>query len=383
VVVDVPTLNDSVRVSLLGTPKKHLITWARGRGVFAAIPIGVLAVSFWLQDAVDPLTAPALLLDRAFQVVTLALIPAGLIVLFAAKRLAVYAISFIGVVGCAMGVAVALSGVIRPPHDPRAVALAIVAFAAGGWILVEFARRIPELQSVRSRALTASVATVIPLLQFWNGAAFLPSRTEATLTQAVGVKVVAVTEKYARVVLDYEAINPTDARVAVIVTRLTICWWGDRETAVYNDKRLLGRGNCSFYRPIGGESVVSPSSRVRNSAFYSIPIDRPHVTVISRIAFARGDRLRTSDDVITRERQGPCRDVRAVRLEEESRLKSLAQPAKYLVYADRDGDGGLNYWFDSGPDIECPGRDRAKLARYLGATDQRQVMNFWLAPPKK
>ena len=48
-----------------------------------AIPTWALALAFWLQDAIDPLTAPALLLDRTFQVLTLALIPAGFLIVTA------------------------------------------------------------------------------------------------------------------------------------------------------------------------------------------------------------------------------------------------------------------------------------------------------------
>ena len=110
-----------------------------------------------------------------------------------------------------------------------------------------------------------------------------------------------------------------------------------------------------------------------------MPTSKPRVTtVISRVAYARGDRLRTSDDVTELDTLDGCRDVRAVRLEEESRLKSLSQQDKFLVYADISGDDGLNYYFDTGPDLDCPSNNSARLPDYFGRTHGRVVLDMWL-----
>lgn len=119
-----------------------------------------------------------------------------------------------------------------------------------------------------------------------------------------------------------------------------------------------------------------------NTRALTIPRDHPRVTVVSRIAFARGDRLRASDEVVRRVAIGPCRDVRAARLEEGSRVQSLAEPPKHLVYSDENGDGGLNYGFDSGSRIDCPPHDPDSLEEYFGVTENRQVRDLWLTPSK-
>lgn len=353
-----------------------------------AIPTWALALAFWLQDAIDPLTAPALLLDRTFQVLTLVLIPASFLIVTAKPRLTLYSIVFTGAVGAMLGAAITLSGVIRPPHDFGAVALAVVALLTGAWLAARYGQRLPEFRSMPARALAFLVVSAIPLLQLWNNAAFLPSRTEATLSQSVKLEVKEVTDDAFRLTLDYEAANPTDVRVIVIVSRLTLCWWAADETPVFDDDKLRDRPECRFYRPIAQQAWVSAGISLGSSTSQAIPLDRPRVTVVARVAFARGDRLRTSEDSVTFAELGTCRDVNAVRLEEESRIKSLAERSKHLVYADRDGDGGLDYYFDSGPTIECSSRapsgssDSANLAEYFGVTHGRQVSDVWLTAPK-
>lgn len=77
---------------------------------------------------------------------------------------------------------------------------------------------------------------------------------------------------------------------------------------------------------------------------------------------------------------GSCRNVEVFALREESRVKGLAQTDKHLVYADRDGDGGVDFYFDSN-DVGCPSGDGAELSEYFGTTETRTVSERWLTPP--
>lgn len=107
-------------------------------GCVLAIPTLVLGVWFWRQHAIDPLTAPALLLDRTFQVLTLVLIPASALFACAAARPAlVYAITFIGA--------------IRPPHDHRAVAFAVLTLLTAAGLVARYSRHIPDLRTRPTR----------------------------------------------------------------------------------------------------------------------------------------------------------------------------------------------------------------------------------------
>ena len=348
-----------------------------------AVPIWVLAVFFWSQDAIDPLTAPALLLDRSLQVLTLGFIPTAALVLFAPARPALYAVTFTAAVGLMLGGAVALSGVIRSPHQWLAVGLAVLALVCGFVLVVRYSARLPELRSVPGGAVAFLLASAIPALELLNNAAFLPSRTEPTLGQEVTVSVAAATADAFRTDIDFEVTNPTDVRILVLVTRMDVCWWSADEEPVFDTAALEDRANCTYSRPIKAESWVSPESSARNSRAVTVPRDHPRITVIARLAMARGDRVRTSDDEEKPGPIGPCRHVRTVRLEEESRVKSLAEPPKYLVYADFNGDGGLNFDFDTGPEIDCPPKDSSGLREYFGVTHTSQVREIWLTPPPK
>jgi hypothetical protein len=367
-------------------PAVALVAWSRTRerylAFLATVPLLLLVVWFWRQRAIDPLTAPALLLDRAFQILTPALIVTSVLFLVGRRRLALYSITFTAAIGLMLGLSVTVSALVRPPADGRALALAVVSLLSAGALVARYASRIPELRSVPARAAAVALAAAIPLLQFWNGAAFLPARTEATLKQDLDVKVEGLSDGNFESTVHYEAANPTNARVLVIVTRLTLCWWRPGKTPNLDDRVMLRSRNCAAYRPLLANSWISPESSVKSAHSYLIPRGRPRVTIVAKVAFARGDRLRTTDETQRRARLGSCRDVEAVRLEEESRIKSLAQQSKYLVYADRNGDRGLNYYFESGSAIGCPPHHPANLEEYFGTTEQRQVLDVWLAPPR-
>ena len=174
---------------------ERLLQKDRWIAVAAAVPTWALAVWYWRQQAIDPLTAPALLLDRALQVFTLALIPAAFLFFDARPRLVLSAITFTGAVGFVLGLAITLSGVIRPPHDELAVAVGVLTSVSGAFVAVRYGGRIPELRAFPVRAVAVAGAAAIPLLQLWSGTAFLPSRTEATLTQSTDVVVASATKR--------------------------------------------------------------------------------------------------------------------------------------------------------------------------------------------
>lgn len=347
-----------------------------------ALPVCGLAAAFWSQDAIDPLNAPALLLDRSLQGLTLGLVPAVVLTLVAPERGALYAVTLTGVVGVMLGSAVTLSGVVRPPHDWVAIALGSAVLTCGLTLLLRHSGQLPSLRSAPGKAVAFVLASALPVLQLSGNAAFLPSRTEATLNQQITLKVADRPGGDLWTVLGYRTTNPTDQRMIVLATRLTVCWWTAEQQPVFEPQEVRDLPNCVASRPIAAEAWVSPDSSLENSRALAIPRDHRRVTVVSRIAFARGDRLRASDEVVQRSAIGPCRDVRAVRLEEGSRVQSLAEPPKHLVYSDEYGDGGLSYGFDTDSGIDCPPRDPDDLAEYFGVTENRQVRDVWLTPPK-
>lgn len=360
---------------------RRVLSGDRWLALALAVPAWILARSFWLQEDVDPLSLPALLLDRFFQAITPLLIPAAVLILLS-KRWGLQAATFTGAVGLMLGLAVVMSGIVRPPSDPSTVILACVVVTTSVVLLARYATRLPALRTATAGILAFALASVVPLLQLWSGTTALPSQTEASLMQDVKIGWGEATAQGLRMSLSYEAKNPTDSRVLVIVTRLEVCSWLANEP-IASQRRHGVDGNCSVSRPIDAESWVSAGTSLKYSESHVIPVGRPRLTVRARVAYARGDRLRTSTDVEPRERVGLCSDVRFVRLQEESRIKSLAQDEKYLVYADLNSDGGLNYYFQAGSDFSKCRRPKSKqLERYFGTTEGTLIFDTW-RPAKK
>ena len=191
------------------TPWAPLSTRDRLYTLLASVPSLALSWWFWRQRSIDPLTAPALLLDRTFQVLTATTALAVVLLLVGAARIALYSAVLIGFVGLTLGAAVVVGGIIRPPADPAAIVVGVASFVLSGWSLIRYTPRVPQLRSTPAGAVAFILGAAVPLLQFWNGAAFLPARTEATLTQSVEAAVVDTVDDEFRVALSYDAENPT------------------------------------------------------------------------------------------------------------------------------------------------------------------------------
>ena len=177
--------------------------------------------------------------------------------------------------------------------------------------------------------------------------------------------------------------------VLVIITNMTVCWWKAEANPTFDINTLQNLDNCRVFRTIGPGSWIPPQSSLIYKTAIATPVDSPRLIVISRIAYARGDRLRLAEDA-EEARQRECRGRRPVRLQEESRFKGLAQEDKYLIYADFEGDGGISYYFDSHP-LDCPYRANAvdagddDLMEYFGATERTAHLEEWLSviqPPE-
>jgi len=348
--------------------------------VFLGLLPGVaLAVLFWRTVAIDPLTAPALLLDRLLQVASIGYAVVVPVVLIGAARPALYSALYGSVTGLVMGLSMALTGVLRPPAEWLMVIFATLAAASSAGVLWKFVGRLDWLKSTGAKLATTLLAAAIPLLQFWNSASFLPARTEANLTQTIAVEF----EDDTKGTLTYHAANETDGRVLVIISQLIACWWEPDAQASYDLAIIREAPNCRTYRPVAEQAWIAATSDLNWQVTLQAPDSAPKLAVIARIAYARGDRLRLTDTTGPVGDVGPCSNVRPVLLREESRVKGVAQQDKYLVYADLNGDGGTNYYFDAGPTIDCQESpvDDSGLQDYFGVTEGTVIHEAWAGPP--
>ncbi len=358
--------------------------WSRREKVEALVlvaPAALLAIMFWRQDSIDPLTAPALLIDRSLQFLSIFAVGLILVIILRAGASARHASTATAAIGVIFGTTVLLSGIVRPPTVWGVMSLAAASIVAGLVTLIRNRASILDLGRNVNGAIAVAVAVGIPLLQFWNGSAFLPARTEAAVNQDVKVSVDDVVDDQFRVRIQFDALNDGDARVQVIITAMTICWWTPVEEVSWDLEELRDRDNCRVERPLSSLAWIPPKSNVDWSRSLTVPAANPRLTVVSRIAYARGDRLRVTQDRTTHRELGECQAVEIIRLEDESKVRALTQPDRFLVFADFDRDGGINYYFDADSVDGCPPADTTRLGEYFGATDLRETGDFWLVAP--
>jgi hypothetical protein len=347
----------------------------RALAVLAFIPAIVLATMFWIASAMDPLTAPALLIDRLLQFATLLWIPLLFAVVGAKPRAALNAVMFIAITGMLLSLSVFVAGIVRPPRDTPVLILSGIAVLGSGANLLRFGPRVTWLAPLTVKAAVGILTVGVGLLEFWNAAVFLPSQTEASLQ----TKITTAFDAAGLGMLSTIVSNETDSRVLVLITRLDLCYWSARTRIQYppNGSEL----ECQKYRPVDRQGWISSKSTLDWQVVLDPPEGAEKVSVRARTAFARGDRLRLSSISTKMQSLGTCVDIESVPIVEESRVKALAQEDKFLVYADRNGDGGVNYFFHSGELRDCTdetenivGRDDPQdLAPYFGVTEQTIV----------
>ena len=352
----------------------------RWQALVLSLPGVYLSCRFWLQDAIDPLTASALLVDRALQILILLILPAAVFLVAAKPPLALRAGVILAGSCTILGIALFVTAVIRPPTDQVIALLAAVTTAGSAIPLCKLGRRDKVLRTAPAKAAAAAFAIALPLVQFWNGVAFLPSQVEAAYQEEITFDTVADDDGGATTVVRLLARNDTDARLLILRTRLTACWWGDEQAPKYRPEELEDLTNCQHSFPLSELSWIPPQSSLSWSTTVRTPPGDHRLVVISRVRFARGDRLRVREPEVSEGALDGCQFARVFRVEEESRLKGLAQQDKFLVYADEDGDGGFHVRFQVGGDVTCPGTE-ADLTTYFGLTEFTGVNEARLEDP--
>ncbi len=359
--------------------------WISGRErvqvLFLSLPALYLFWRFWLQDAIDPLTAAGLLIDRGLQVASVLSVLAAFAIASARAPVAGRAAIVLSASGTVLGVSLLLTALVRPPSDLLVAALAGVVAVSSGVPLYKIGRRDPVLRTSPAKVAAGVLAAALPLAQFWNGVAFLPSRVESAFQEDITFETAPGDDGDAATVVDLLAKNDTDARLLVLTSRLTVCWWAEGTQPVYEDDELRDVENCRHHYPLNDLSWISPHSTLSWSTTVQTPPGDHRLVVISKVRFARGDRLRVDVPAVSEGQLDDCQDVRVFALEEESRLKGLAQQDKYLLYIDDDADGRFGMYFRAGEEVTCEGVDQEGLADYFGVTDFREKVELWIEDP--
>jgi hypothetical protein len=353
----------------------------RVQALALSMPGLVLYGLFWAQDAIAPLTASGLMADRGLQVISLLILPAVVLVLVAKPPMAGRAAILLSFSATLMGVSLFATAVVQGPTDWIVAVGAGVAAVFGSIPLFKLGRRDPLLRTTTAKVAAALLAAAVSLAQFWNGAAFLPSRVEASFQEELTFETIADDDGGANTIVDLVATNDTSARLLVLTSRMTICWWSDDEQPIYDVDELWGRSNCEEQYPLNDLSWIPPESTLSWSTTVNTPPGDHRLVAISRVRFARGDRLRVEKPASSSGRLGDCEKVRVFAIEDESRLKGLAQQDKHLLYADDDGDGRFVMQFQVGDEPTCPAENDTQLEEYFGVTDFTERLETRIEDP--
>lgn len=346
------------------------------------VPAFFLGWQFWSAPAMDPLTAPALLLDRALQLATLGWIPAAIIILAGPPTLAGYAAGYASSVGVALAFSVDLAALMRPPADWGVVAWATLALVlcAGVfiWLVKSDDVEVPKLSGETAKFSAAILGSGVAILGWWNQASFLPARTEAKLTQSV----VADVQAAPRGTLRYTATNPTDSRVLVLNHEVVACWWKENQKVVWALPELRDRDNCRTFSPIGDRNWIAGNSTYNWQTTLNVPADSAQLVVLSRMSIARGDRLRVAGEHTGFQKpSGDCRIEGEYLIMDESRLKALAQEDKFIAYEEAVHSKN-GFYLASDPVSGCHGADPDRLAQYYGVSSHQTLFQTWVGTGK-
>jgi hypothetical protein len=239
------------------------------------------------------------------------------------------------------------------------------------------------MQMTFGKRVAAIVTLVaIPAFNFWQEASYLPSQNEVSLETVLKAEPIAIADKSRHWLISGTVRNPSNVRASIVVSDLVACRWVDevdRSASSIMDER--GNTNCKkLERPLG-RGWIDAGAQLEFSDTVPASEDRPLLGLRFSVAYARGDRLRTiqetSRDASSRER-GRCSNVTVVRLQERSRLRSLALEPKFLMDADTNSDGGLNYFVAAQRDLKCPVTHDRELKDYYSLTELKVFSTDWL-----
>jgi hypothetical protein len=179
--------------------------------------------------------------------------------------------------------------------------------------------------------------------------------------------------------------NKGQTRALVLVSLASYCWV-ENQGAVGEDLVAMGQQpNCGWTRPVDQASWIDAGAVLSDSLALVAPAGKSHLIVGVRLAYARGDRLQTepiADGPRPVPDNGKCVDGSYWPVLAESRVKSMAHGPTYLMYADRNNDGGVNYWIATDTicqqDGDSPGRE--DYISHYAVTETTGWFETWAQP---
>ena len=345
----------------------------------ALAPATALDLRYLSIPVADPTTFPALVIDRSLMLLIWIAFFGLLMVLVAPGGPA----ALWGVASTSISLAVAVAILIaatRPPRDPAGVVWAAVAAVGALLALRMLLMLYPNPFGLARPKLTLALITglLLPLLQLWQTTSFAAYTSRVSLEIDPVVSIEDTSARDFRVNVAFTADNKQDVRALVLASDLKFCWWKPGEKIEYSPDVLRNRSNCIDWDPVAWRSWLDAKAPLTVSHEIVVPRSSPHVVVVARVQYARGDRLRDSGRSVTHPALAGCSGEDAYTLEEESRYKALAQPDKWLIYARPGHDRGVHIYVQSGREKSCSAGP-SRLYEHYGVSTTSVTRETWLA----
>jgi len=249
--------------------------------------------------------------------------------------------------------------------DLRVVGLAVVVLVLTfvGWHRVGLRWTGIRLSATR---ITVAVLTVaaLPVFTFWQETTYLPSQLKVSLSADLSATALEATDGTLHWRVSGSVQNTSEVRASTVISALIACQWASEAER----GELSREDRCTPLPQPVRRGWIDGKSELDFSDSVVLDPRTPLLELRFRIAFARGDRLREVTDSerdADPEESGSCSNGKVVELQATSRLRALALEPSFLMFADADGDGDLNYFIAAKSDLRCPVRgDQAREDYY-------------------
>jgi hypothetical protein len=351
-----------------------------------------LFIALWRENVPTPLTGAGLLVDQLLILLMMVAIVGTVCILLAPSIVAEIGSSTAAIASLLLSLTLFLSSLFSISRDVRIGVISILAIVFS-LINLGLGRGAWKPAVPKSRKVIIGVLGVaaLPLLQFWQSTAFLPSQKVTGLAATLNVRAQDHTDTTSRRVVSVITENTSDVRALVILSGLFVCNWQNQQEIVYDIDKLFQSPNCKVYRPVNRLSWIDPKVKLPHQIGIEVPRNRPLVTLTYRVVYARGDRLREiegSYHELGAEERGACADAARSQLADESRYRALGQLRRYVVIGDVYSHGGYRFQLTTDETIRCPypgpkpPAESVKLNDYYGVSNITTIWQGWVGTAK-
>ena len=265
-----------------------------------------------------------------------------------------------------------------------AVAAAMLDAAVGVFLLSH--SRLPNTPARQGVALAGLLALALPLAQFWHQTTWSSATEKVSLGLTPTIEVQGGDDDDLLVNVKVDLVNGGSGRVRIISAAVDVCHWGSTAVDItYVPDEMRDLNQCTRWTAFKQMSWLDADISLKGSKVFRVPRTRPHLVVVARIAYARGDRLQIVSEPFKEMDTAPddealdgtCEHADFYRIEDDSRGRDLAQADKYLGYADRQGHGRWTYFIISGDPVECRDSER-DLREFYGVTELSIIAEKWV-----